>query len=481
MQTASETELAEAGSPPQTLDTRLAPGARAHLVGIGGVSMSTLGEVLRASGVRVTGSDEKQSETTQRLSELGIPVTIGHIAQSVHGAELIIRTAAVKDDNEEIIEARRLGIPVFERADAWGHIMKAYNHAVCVSGTHGKTTTTSMLTQILMAAEMDPTVMIGGTLASLGSGYRVGGGDVIVLESCEYADSFLRFHPTLAVVLNIDSDHLDYFGTLDNVKSSFAGFAALVPSGGAIVCNADDANTMEALAPLAASSAVSGREMLTFGFSPGSDVRGEAERPLGRGTAFDIVYDERVYCHVRLGVPGRHNVMNALAASAAAIFLGLPGEVIEAGLESFTGVGRRFEFKGVINGADIYDDYSHHPTELRALFDTALALPYKRVVAAFQPHTYSRTSRHLKAFAEQLRRADTTYLAPIYAARETNTYGVSSENLASEIPGAAVCRTLEEMTDCLEREARPGDLIITVGAGELDRVGAELAKRGAAR
>ncbi|MDR2615231.1 MAG: UDP-N-acetylmuramate--L-alanine ligase, partial [Oscillospiraceae bacterium] len=383
----------------QTLASLLRPGARTHLVGIGGVSMSTLAEVLRASGALVTGSDEKDSETTRRLSALGIPVTIGHFAENVHGAELIIRTAAVRDDNTEIEEAESLGIPVFERADAWGHIMRDYRDAVCVSGTHGKTTTTSMLAHILISANADPTVMVGGTLACLGqgSGYRVGNGGVIVLESCEYADSFLKFHPTVAVILNVDADHLDYFGTIDNVKESFRKFASLVPPDGFIVCNADDDRTLEALAPL-------GRELLTFGFTPGAAVRGESERQNGTGSSFDVLFEERLYCRVKLKVPGHHNVMNALAAAAASIALGIPHDAVEEGLAGFTGAARRFERRGSINGAEVYDDYSHHPTELRALFDTALALPYKRVVAAFQPHTYSRTSRHLAEFAEQLRR-----------------------------------------------------------------------------
>ncbi|MDR1065520.1 MAG: UDP-N-acetylmuramate--L-alanine ligase [Oscillospiraceae bacterium] len=460
----SETQLGEL----------LSRGARAHLIGIGGVSMSTLAEVLLRGGTTITGSDQSESDATRRLRELGIPITIGHFPESVRGAELIIRTAAVLDDNEEITEARRLGIPIFGRAEAWGHIMRPYRNAVCVSGTHGKTTTTSMVTQILLSAGTDPTVMIGGTLGSIGSGCRVGGGDTIVLESCEYADSFLNFFPTIAIVLNVDGDHLEYFGTLENVKKSFARFAALTPPDGHIICNADDENTMNALGGLE-------RELLTFGFKPGAAVRGEAERVTGSGASFDVVYEDRTYCRVKLKVPGHHNVMNALAAAAVAIALGLPGEAAEDGLRDFIGAQRRFEYKGALRGADIYDDYAHHPSELRALLDMAFALPYERVLLAFQPHTYSRTSAHMDAFAEQLRRPAKTYLAEIYAARETNTYGVTSQDLAEKIPGAVCCTTLDELTAALAREARPGDLIITVGAGELDRVGAALADLGAER
>ena len=432
--------------------------------------MSTLAEVLKSSGMHITGSDDKESETTARLRELGIPVVHGHHAESVHDAELIIRTAAVKDDNTEIAEAIKLGIPVFERADAWGQIMRHYENAICISGTHGKTTTTSMVTQILLAANADPTVMIGGTLGSIGSGYRVGKGDSIVLESCEYADSFLKFFPTIAVVLNVDADHLDYFKDLDGVKASFSKFAALVPPDGAIICNADDENTMSTMVPL-------GRELLTFGFGASADVRASGERLDAHGSSFDVVHEDRIFCRIKLKVPGHHNVMNALAAAAVAITLGLSPESVEDGLLDFRGAQRRFEYKGSINGADIYDDYAHHPTELKALLDMVLALPYERVLLAFQPHTYSRTSQHFDTIAEQLSRPSKTFLADIYAAREINTYGVTSEDLVNVIPGSVHIPDFDDLIDTLEREARPGDIILTVGAGELDVVSAQLALR----
>ncbi|NLB28797.1 MAG: UDP-N-acetylmuramate--L-alanine ligase [Clostridiales bacterium] len=452
------------------LDSYITGGAYAHLVGIGGVSMSTLAEVLKSAGMRITGSDDKESETTAHLRELGIHVVKGHFPESVRSADLIIRTAAVRDDNAEIAEAKRLGIPVFERAEAWGRIMRHYANAICISGVHGKTTTTSMVTQILLAANVDPTVMIGGTLGSIGSGYRVGKGDTIVLESCEYADSFLKFFPTVAVILNVDADHLDYFKNLDGVKASFAKFAGLVPPDGTIICNADDDNTMSTLEPL-------GRELLTFGFCASADVRGSGEKLDARGSSFDVIHEDRVYCRVKLKVPGHHNVMNALAAAAVAISLGLPPESVEDGLLAFRGAQRRFEYKGRVNGADIYDDYAHHPAELKALLDMALSLPYERVLLAFQPHTYSRTSQHFDAFVEQLSRPTKTYLADIYAAREINTYGITSEDLAKAIPDSIYCSDFKKLTDALEREARPGDIILTVGAGELNTVSAELACR----
>ncbi|MDR3310753.1 MAG: UDP-N-acetylmuramate--L-alanine ligase [Oscillospiraceae bacterium] len=442
-------------------------GARVHLVGIGGVSVSPLAEVLLKNGLSVTGSDLRASEVTERLQALGIPVFIGHSADNLGSAEFVVRTAAARDDNAEIAAARAAGIPVFERAEAWGVIMRGYKNAVCIAGAHGKTTTTSMTAHILLAAELDPTVMIGGTLSSLGSGYRVGSGDTIVLESCEYYDSFLSFAPTVAVVLNIDADHLDYFGTLENVKASFREFALKTPENGLVIVCGDDANTTDALAGI-------DREVLTFGFGNGCDVRCESASLEGKGSLFNVVYEDRVYCKLHLRVPGRHNISNALAACAAAIYLGVPAEVIEDSLAGFTGAERRFDYRGECGGADVYDDYAHHPTELRALFDAARELPYNRVIAAFQPHTYSRTSQHFDAFVRELSRADKLFLVDIYAARETNTYGIESTDLVRAIPGSVYCESFDALAAALRAEARPGDLILTIGAGELNKVAAQL-------
>ena len=298
----------------------IAPGRRAHLVGIGGVSMSPLAEVLHKAGMVITGSDMRNSATVEHLRALGIPVAIGHRGENVQGAELVIRTAAVHDENPEIAAARAAGIPVFERAQAWGAIMRGYKNALCIAGTHGKTTTTSMCTHIIMAARMDPTVMIGGTLPLLGSGYRVGHGDTIILESCEYCNSFLSFFPTVAVILNIEADHLDFFKDLDDVEHSFRAFADRVPESGIIVANADDANTMHTLEG-------EERPVLTFGLEQG-DVRA-ANLAWNRGLpSFDVVYRGDVFTHVALRVPGEHNVKNALAAAAAAIALAVEPEVL---------------------------------------------------------------------------------------------------------------------------------------------------------
>ena len=445
------------------------PGRHVHLAGIGGVSMCPLAEVLHGMGLHVQGSDMTDSATVEHLRALGIPVHVGHTAQDIQGAEFLVRSAAIHDDNPEIAAARAHGIPVFERAEAWGAIMRQYENALCIAGTHGKTTTTSMATHIFMAAEKDPTVMIGGTLPMLHSGYRVGKGDTIILESCEYCNSFLHFFPTVAVVLNVEADHLDFFKDLEDVERSFRSFARLVPPEGHVVANADDPGAQEAL---------EGIDCFTFGLeAPGADCRGEDLRWDHGLPSFDVVIRGQVYAHLDLQVGGRHNVYNALAAASAAYLLGLPGQAVKAGLEAFTGAGRRFEYKGEYNGAKVYDDYAHHPGELHALLDMARSLGYERIVCAFQPHTYSRTKALFDEFVQELRRPDVVILAEIYAAREKNTIGITSADLAREIPGAICCPTLEAVTDALAQAARPGDLILTVGAGDIYTAGEALVRR----
>ncbi len=446
----------------------LVPGIKGHLIGIGGVSMSPLAEVLAGMGLNINGSDMNESEKTEHLRSLGINVSIGHSAENVSDdTDFVVRTAAVHDENPEIVEAQKKNIPVFERTQAWGAIMRDYKNALCISGTHGKTTTTSMSTHILMAAGRDPTVMIGGTLPLLQAGHRVGKGDTIVMESCEYYNSFHAFSPTIAVILNIEADHLDFFKDLEDVKASFRKFASLVPENGHIVANADDKNTMDALEPL-------GRDIFTFGLSKDANVYAENIERVGAQTEFDVMLKGELFTHVSLRVPGLHNIKNALAATAAAICLGIDPTAVTYGLSGFTGAGRRFEFKGKFNGADVYDDYAHHPGELKALLDAVEPLGYKRIITVFQPHTYSRTHALFGDFAEQLRRPDLTYLAEIYAAREKNTLGISSADLAKEIPNAMYFASFEELEKSLKFTAAPGDIILTVGAGDVYKLGEQL-------
>lgn len=450
----------------------LVPGVKGHLIGIGGVSMAPLAEVLSGMGLVIKGSDMNESEKTEHVRSLGIDVCIGHRAENLdEDVSFVVRTAAVHDENPEIVAAKARGIPVFERTQAWGAIMLSYENALCIAGTHGKTTTTSMCTHILMAAQRDPTVMIGGTLPLLQAAHRVGKGDTIVLESCEYYDSFLSFSPTIAVILDIEADHLDYFKNLENYEASFRKFASLVPENGYIVANADDENTMKTLEPL-------GRELVTFGLHSSADVYAENIVQKGAQSEFDIMHRGELFSHVSLRVPGLHNIKNALAASAAAICLGIDGNSVTYGLAGFTGAGRRFEFKGKFNGADVYDDYAHHPGELKALLDCVEPLGYKRIIVVFQPHTYSRTRALFDDFVEQLRRPDLTYLAEIYAARETNTLGVSSGDLAAEIPNSMFFKTFDEIEKSLKFTAAPGDIILTVGAGDVYLIGEHLLKSG---
>ena len=444
------------------------PGCKGHLIGIGGVSMSPLAEVLRGTGLTITGSDSNESANVRHLRALGIEVHIGHAAENIApDVDFIVRTAAVHEENPEIMAARSQGIPVFERTQAWGAIMRDYKNSICIAGTHGKTTTTSMCTHIMMAAERDPTVMIGGTLPLLNATHRVGAGDTIVMESCEYYNSFHAFNPTVAVILNIEADHLDFFRDLDDVKASFRKFAELVPEDGCLIANADDANTMDTLATL-------DREIITFGLSEAADVRADNIQTLGATTDFDLYYRGELFTHVQLHIPGMHNVLNALAASAAAISLGCSGAAVRYGLAGFTGAGRRFEYKGKFNGADIYDDYAHHPSELSALLDAVEPLGYRRLIVVFQPHTYSRTQALFSDFVAQLRRPNVCYLAEIFAAREQNTVGISSADLAKELPNALYFADNHELEKSLRAAASPGDLILTVGAGDVYRIGEAL-------
>ena len=455
---------------PHPIRDYIVPGKRAHLVGIGGVSMCPLAEVLRGMGLQVQGSDMTESDTVRHLRSLGIPVAIGHNAENLGDCDLVIRTAAVHDSNPEIAGAVARGIPVYERAQAWGAIMQRYPNALCVSGTHGKTTTTSMCTHIFMAAEADPTVMIGGTLPLLHAGYRVGQGDTIILESCEYCNSFLSFFPTVAVILNVEEDHLDFFKDLHDIQHSFRQFAELVPEAGSVIVNADNASAMEAVAGIA-------HPVFTFGLDHPADCTAANLTEVDGKPVFDVLVHGKPYAHVELHVYGHHNVLNALAAASAAYVLGLPGHAVEEGLAHFTGAGRRFEHKGTYHGAEVYDDYAHHPDELHALFTTAKEMGYQRLVVAFQPHTYSRTAKLFDRFVEELKIPDVAILAEIFAAREQNTLGISSADLCRNIPGAVYCSTLDKVAEALRQAARPGDLILTVGAGDIYRAGEKLLEK----
>lgn len=441
----------------------LRSGKPIHLIGIGGVSMRALAKMLKNMGATVRGSDRDSSIYTLQLDEQGIPVAIGHRPDNVRDAGLIIRTAAIHDDNPEIVAARAAGIPVISRAEAWGFIMEHYSKVVCVSGTHGKTSTTAMIATFTEAAQLDPTVMVGGDLPSIGGTLRIGAGDLFVAEACEYQNSFLSFRPTAAVILNIDRDHLDFFKDTDDIIASFRHFAQLTPENGVVIINGDDENCRRAVDGLH-------RKVMTFGFSEGCTVRGIHLELQDGLFCCDVLHEETLYCRIKLRVPGRHNLLNALASAAVAIHLGVPSEDFAKGIGTYNGVGRRFEFKKNWRDAKVYDDYSHHPTEITAALKAGLDMKPNRVICVFQPHTYSRTVSLLDDFAGALAYADHVLLCPIYAAREVNTYGISSQDLADRIPGAVVANDLRHAAQLLEDLVQPGDLIFTMGAGDVNRI-----------
>ncbi len=449
----------------------LRPGVSVHMAGIGGVSMCALAEVLYGRGMAVHGSDMAEGAAVAHLRQVGIPVAVGHSAENLGDCDIVIRTAAIHDSNPEIAGAIARGIPVFERAEAWGALMKLYENALCFAGTHGKTTTTSMASHIFMAAHRDPTIMLGGTLPLLGKGYRVGEGDTIILESCEYCNSFHHFFPTVAVVLNVCADHLDFFKDLQEIEESFRTFVNITPADtGWVVYNGDDEGAVRSMAPV---------ERRKFRFS----VKDKTADCYAANVSFfdgcgdfDVVIDGKVYASVSLQVPGAHNVSNALAAASAAYLLGVPGQAVAEGLGSFHGAGRRFEYKGEFDGAKVYDDYAHHPDELRALLKAVAQVPHGRIICAFQPHTYTRTAALFDEFVEVLNEVDVPVLAEIYAARESNELGISSSDLCEKIPGSIYCSTLAQVTERFRELARPGDLLLTVGAGDIYKAGEALVK-----
>jgi UDP-N-acetylmuramate--alanine ligase len=353
--------------------------------------------------------------------------------------------------------ARAAGIPVFERAQAWGAIMREYQNAICVAGTHGKTSTTSMIAHILMAAQLDPTIVVGGHLPLINACHRIGKGDTMVMEACEYCDSFLNFSPSLSVILNVDEDHLDYFRDLEHIQTSFRSFAELSSNG--VLANGDDENTLKAL---------EGLSYVTFGFGAHNRVQAANMTPNWR--SFDVLCDGEAYCHLDLRVYGRHNAINALAAAASAWMMGIPGEAVSNGLSTFEGARRRMEYRGSFNGADFFDDFGHHPKEMATTLDTIATMGYKRVIMAFQPYTYTRTRDLFDEFVEQLLRPDVVVLDEILGARETDTLGLSSRMLQERIPGSHYCPGHAAIAEKLKELAQPGDIIYTTGCGNLDLV-----------
>ncbi len=442
------------------IDTLLQQVKRVHFIGIGGSGMCPLAEILHKEGYALSGSDNNESDTLSRIRALGIPVYMGQRAENIEGAEMIVYTAALLPDNPELVAAKASGIPTFERSKLFGAISRMYPNCIAVCGTHGKTTTTSMLSQILIEAGADPTCVIGGKLPLIESNGRVGQSDTMVCEACEFVDTFLDLSPDMSVFLNIDEDHLDYFKTVENLKASFTKFADLTSR--AILFNGDDERTLDAL-----SRAAGGKKRISFGRGEGCDYRAVNVRLDHSFPTFDVLHGGESLGTVCLAVPGEHNVYNALAAVAAALENGVTFAQCVESLARFRGAGRRFEVFGKFCGVTIADDYAHHPKEIEVTLTAAKAMDFKRVIAVFQPFTYSRTAMLLGEFAEALSIADKIVMTQIMGSRERNIYGVHTSQLAAKIPGSVWFETFEEVADYVVRTAEAGDLVITLGCGDI--------------
>ena len=431
-----------------------------HFVGIGGSGMCPMAEILHHKGYALTGSDINESDTLQRIRGYGIPVAMGHKAENIGDAECVVYTAACKKDNPELVAAREKGIPTLERAEMLGLLTDMFKRCVAVSGTHGKTTTTAMLTEILMEGGMDPSAIIGGKLPLLGANSRIGHGETMVCEACEYVDSFLHIHPAVAVILNIDADHLDYFKTVDNIVKSFHQFAAQTSQ--LIVVNGDNERAMEAV------RGITNARVVTFGMKDTNDYY-----PTEMNEEDTACEDFTLTCRgeklgrVNLIVPGEHNMMNAVAAAAAAHALGVSPEAICAALGKFSGVHRRFEVLGKFEGVTVADDFAHHPTELTAVLTSAVRMGYHEVWAVFQPHTYSRTYNLLEDFAKALSIPHHLVMTEILAVREENKWGIHTSDLAAKVPGSVWFDSFEKIADYVMEHAQPGDLILTLGGGDI--------------
>lgn len=443
-----------------------------HFIGIGGISMSGLAEILLDRHFRISGSDAKPSPLTDKLTEQGVNVMYGQRASNITDEiNLVVYTAAIHPDNPELQAARAMGIPCITRAQLLGQIMKNYDLPIAVSGTHGKTTTTSMIAEILLKNHSDPTLSVGGILKSIHGNIRIGQSPYFVTEACEYTNSFLSFFPKIGIILNIDADHLDFFKDLADIRSSFRQFAALLPADGTLIINGD----MEELSMI--TEGLSCR-IITFGLSAGCDY-----------TAHEISYDDFARPSytlstagqeqsVSLGVTGEHNVCNSLAAIALADLLGVPRDVTMQALFSFGGTKRRFEYKGNLSGVSVIDDYAHHPTEISATLHAAANYPHKTLWCVFQPHTYTRTKALMDDFASALSLADRIVLTDIYAARETDRLGISSRTLQEKIQALGKeCHyfpSFDEIENFLLENCSTGDLLITMGAGDVVKIGENL-------
>lgn len=432
-----------------------------YFVGIGGISVSSLALMCMENGYIVAGSDTGESRITDKLKKKGIKINPSHNPENVEGYDALVYTSAVKISNPEVDFAVKNNIPHYSRSEFIGKMLKGYKSKIGVSGMHGKSTTTAMITEIYISANKDPSVLCGAILPSLDNAYRNGSGDKMIFEACEYCNSFLNFSADTALILNIDEEHLDFFKTLENIKEAFAQY--LSKSKKAVVFK-DDGNI---------SDIIKNYKNPIYSYSvtdPKANFFATDIKYIGASSEFTLVQNGKATGTLALSVPGEHNILNALAATAAAITDGIDFEDIKSALIKFTGVKRRFEFLGKLNGADVYDDYAHHPKEIKATLKSAKNLGYDYICCAFQPHTYSRTALFFEDFCKAFQNADEVILTEIYSAREINVYGVTSEQLAEKIKNGTYLKTREEIAEYFKSIAKPGVMLITMGAGELDKL-----------
>lgn len=447
-----------------------------HMIGIGGVSMSGIAAILNNWGFNVSGSDWAHSEITDKLDSMGINVTIGHDIKGIKNSDVVVYSAAIKQDDPEMLEANRLNIPTIERADFLGELTRCYKDTICISGTHGKTTTTSMISLCFLEALQDPSIQVGAFLKQLDGNYRVGNSEHFIIEACEYVESFLKFSPKAEVILNIDNDHLDYFKTFENIKNAFIKYVKLLPNDGLLVINGDDVNCLEL-------PKYTNCKIVTYGIN-----NRETDFYANNITfdndgfpSFDVYHKKHFYSNIKLSVPGIHNVLNALACISLCDSYGIDENSIKKALLKFTGAHRRFEYKGKINGAaSVYDDYGHHPTEIVATAKSLMNKTYNKSWVIFQPHTYSRTKNLLDDFAKALFNFDNVIILDIYAAREKNTYGVTSKDLADRVislgKNAVYIPDFNECVKYVKEHVENNDIVLTLGAGTVTEIGPMLLK-----
>lgn len=433
---------------------------RVHMIGIGGSGMCPLAEILHSKGYQLSGSDNNEGDTLNRIKALGIKVFMGHSKSNVEGSELVVYSAAISEDNPERVAAKELGIPSMERSKLLGALTRLYSNVIGVCGTHGKTTTSSMITQILYLNKMEPSAVIGGKLPVIGSNGICGSSETLVCESCEFVNTFLEMSPDVSVLLNIDNDHLDYFKTMENLTNSFKQFVGMSK-----LCfyNGDDELTVSAMSDLSLNK-------ISFGTSENNDYRAVNVRPSKFGFAFDVYHNGEFIIQIDLKVPGRHNVINGLAAIAVCHNMGVSAEGIKSAIEEFRGAGRRFEFYGEFDGFVLADDYAHHPTEIAATLNAAHALNYNRVIAVFQPFTFSRTALLKDEFISALSVADKVILTPIMGSREINTYGIRSEDIAEGLKDCSCVADFNEAKALIKTVVQKGDIVITMGGGDVYKI-----------